>query len=923
MDCILEGMLVTGCIKSEEDRGFIISLGINNCSAFLPKNSDPAKTKSKAKLYTGQIVECCVMGMNYATNVLTVSVEPHLIANTILSHKDTFLTLQQLKAGLLVKCKIDTILSNGLFLKLLDYFSGTVDALHLDTKGMNKLQNLPSAYNKLVRNGITARVLFVDYERKRIGFTLRNDLLQWKSIDPSDLQQKFKIGQIFEKGIVRGFVSRLGLLVDVATPKEETPAPTDKKEKKNKQEKQEEEEQSTTEENSTTTQTQIVLIPTKHLGDKLVSDAEARFPAGSEVKFRVISLDQYNHVPICTLKQSVIEQPFLSNYDVKPGVLVEGTVKSVTSEFALVQLTPTITAKLSAIHYSDILLKNPEKRIQVDKPIQCRVLVSDPAKHKILLTHKKTLVTSELPIVSSMTQAKQDLITHGFVTRVESFGVIVSLYGAVHGLVPAAEIVANFHDQPEKLYKIGQVVKVRIASINYQKKQLVLSFILNVDRNSMDSAEQQRLERFEHIKTGQILECVVREQNSHSKTVMVDIILEPIQAPAQPEVDTSMYGPPVDITGGKAARRAGFVDIIKLGEKNDEAEDDEDEEEEDPSAMAKRIMKQMQGGDNDDDEDLEDDDEEFPQLDVDMNEDEEEEEGQENGAKKSSTKAENKAANKQAVDKLFKQLDRAGRNPTEKKKQIEDTPLSAPKPVQPVVIKGYIPLAHLSDNSDHCESLFNNVYKPGKKIDAALVLEKDTRTHQVMLSLKPLLLKGTKENAIPKSYDDVNKGQLVYGYIKSILHYGCFVGFRDGFAGLAFKTNLSEDATVHSDPAEFYTLGQSVTAYVLEKQEEHKTITVSLKASLTSLSGIDLLDFYLKEERILSDEADEQRSAKIDWSLLPIGGTIDVEVTAVKEYGVIFKIPSVQSKQLNGLALTAHLDKVCLKKKRKMKKNDE
>lgn len=52
---------------------------------------------------------------------------------------------------------------------------------------------------------------------------------------------------------------------------------------------------------------------------------------------------------------------------------------------------------------------------------------------------KKTLLESELPIVSSFAEARRGLITDGTVTKILEKGLLVDLYGTVRAYVPITE----------------------------------------------------------------------------------------------------------------------------------------------------------------------------------------------------------------------------------------------------------------------------------------------------------------------------------------------------------------------------------------------------------------------------------------------------------------------------------------------------
>lgn len=81
----------------------------------------------------------------------------------------------------------------------------------------------------------------------------------------------------------------------------------------------------------------------------------------------------------------------------------------------------------------------------------------DVQNKRLILTRKKALVESTLPIFQSYSDAKVGRISHGVIVFVKKFGCIVRFYGEVKGLVPVAELSTERVDNPEGLFFIGQV----------------------------------------------------------------------------------------------------------------------------------------------------------------------------------------------------------------------------------------------------------------------------------------------------------------------------------------------------------------------------------------------------------------------------------------------------------------------------------
>lgn len=99
------------------------------------------------------------------------------------------------------------------------------------------------------------------------------------------------------------------------------------------------------------------------------------------------------------------------------------------------------------------------------------MLECNPAGKKLILTLKKSLVQSKLPVLSSYEDAKPGLITHGFVVCAREFGCIVKFYNDVKGLVPKNELSSEPISCPDKVFHEGQVIHVPTCYLCLKAKE--------------------------------------------------------------------------------------------------------------------------------------------------------------------------------------------------------------------------------------------------------------------------------------------------------------------------------------------------------------------------------------------------------------------------------------------------------------------
>lgn len=140
-----------------------------------------------------------------------------------------------------------------------------------------------------------------------------------------------------------------------------------------------------------------------------------------------------------SLRQSVLSQAFLNVSDVQVGSVVKGTIKALTSNALFVSMSGAVDGVVWPDHYADISLRHPQKRFKVGGPVRCRVLRVDAERRRIVLTAKKTLVDSTLPILAKWEDARVGLVTHAVVRKVGEKSLQVDFYGEVRAVVPFKE----------------------------------------------------------------------------------------------------------------------------------------------------------------------------------------------------------------------------------------------------------------------------------------------------------------------------------------------------------------------------------------------------------------------------------------------------------------------------------------------------
>ncbi|KAJ9604475.1 rRNA biogenesis protein rrp5 [Cladophialophora chaetospira] len=122
-------------------------------------------------------------------------------------------------------------------------------------------------------------------------------------------------------------------------------------------------------------------------------------------------------------------------------------------------------------------------------------------------------------------------------------------------------------------------------------------------------------------------------------------------------------------------------------------------------------------------------------------------------------------------------------------------------------------LDHIADGSlKKRQSAFGKI-RVNQKLESILILQVQTKRRLVLVSNKQSLVGATRAGTFLKSYEQLQPGAIVTGYVKNITEDGVFVGFAAGISGLINKTQVP----VENEDAENFSMTelQPVTAKIL------------------------------------------------------------------------------------------------------------
>lgn len=99
----------------------------------------------------------------------------------------------------------------------------------------------------------------------------------------------------------------------------------------------------------------------------------------------------------------------------------------------------------------------------------------DLTRRRILLTAKKTLLNSALPILTSYSPSIVGHAFHGTVYSVTQYGAVVEFYSEVRGYLPVSELSEAYVSDAREHLRLGQTVKTWVLDVDESEKRLRLS----------------------------------------------------------------------------------------------------------------------------------------------------------------------------------------------------------------------------------------------------------------------------------------------------------------------------------------------------------------------------------------------------------------------------------------------------------------
>lgn len=447
-DDLVQNATVMASVISIEDHGCVMDMGIPNLRAFVPKGEiDPSI--SEERLQPGAVHLCSVIkGSN--GKVVQLSLLQKRLGNSKTGPTEAT-SINTYLPGTIAEVLITNTDRRGLSGKILGSLDATADIVHSGA-GPHKT-DLDNTYK--IGSKVKARVIcnFPTAKDPKLGISLLPHLTSLETKRPGKADSKklptdvLPISSLVEKCTVRHVEAEIGLFVDIGIPG---------------------------------------LSGFVHISRVKDGKVDALYESSGPYKVdsvhpgRVIGYNEVDGLFQLSFEKSVLEQQYIRLEDVPIGAVVNCEVeKVVVAENGVsglvVKVADSVKGFVPEIHLSDVRLQNPEKKFREGVKVKARVLSVDPAKNKMRLTMKKTLVNSEAPVVKSFTDVSIGMQVPGTIVKMQQNGAHIRFYGTMKGFLPVSEMSEAYIRDPSEHFRLGQVVSVHVLDVDEETNRLVVS----------------------------------------------------------------------------------------------------------------------------------------------------------------------------------------------------------------------------------------------------------------------------------------------------------------------------------------------------------------------------------------------------------------------------------------------------------------
>lgn len=194
---------------------------------------------------------------------------------------------------------------------------------------------------------------------------------------------------------------------------------------------------------------------------------------GDEVEVEILKIDLVKDRISLGMKQLTADPWNVVEANYRAGQTANGRAVKLMDFGVFVELEPGVEGLIPISEMSwTQRIKHPKELLSEGDPVRVAVLAIDTAKRRITLSLK---ALGEDPWNDVGQRYAADSTVSGAVTRLAPFGAFVQLEEGVEGLLHVSEMSDKRIRGPESVVKVGDVVKVRVKSVDAEERRISLS----------------------------------------------------------------------------------------------------------------------------------------------------------------------------------------------------------------------------------------------------------------------------------------------------------------------------------------------------------------------------------------------------------------------------------------------------------------
>jgi small subunit ribosomal protein S1 len=215
------------------------------------------------------------------------------------------------------------------------------------------------------------------------------------------------------------------------------------------------------------------FVPASQLSQRYVEKI-ADF-VGKDMKLKIIEVDKQKKRIVASRKAVIAEEAAAKKKEawdkLEEGIVIHGIVRRLTDFGAFVD----VGGVDGLIHITDLSwgrIKHPSEVVQPNQEVDVKILSLDRDRDRIQLGYKQL---QPRPWDNAQEKYPEGSIVEGKVVRITDFGAFVELEPGLDGLVHISQCALNRVAKVEDAVQVGQTVRVKVLSVDPEKKRISLS----------------------------------------------------------------------------------------------------------------------------------------------------------------------------------------------------------------------------------------------------------------------------------------------------------------------------------------------------------------------------------------------------------------------------------------------------------------